>query len=220
MCASAITLDRPWLTFDLGARMRVHSWALNRPGFVTASRIIWREVRNAALPEGFDVRAWYLAELAERGDGDSVAFLTSRDIRHYHTAEAYVAPASAVAVATVGLSNAERVGHRRAVPTTEHGTINVAVKLSTGLTDAGLIEALSIAVEARTAAVMDAQVALPTGAATGTGTDCIAIAAAEGGTDYAGLHTEGGEALGRAVYDAVHAGAVEWKAEQEMTINA
>jgi hypothetical protein len=30
-----LTLDAPWLDWDLGAEMPVISWALNRPGIVT-----------------------------------------------------------------------------------------------------------------------------------------------------------------------------------------
>ena len=68
-------------------------------------------------------------------------------------------------------------------------------------------------VQARTAAVMDAGFDLPGGGgtATGTGTDCVAVAAPSGANPYAGLHTATGEAIGRAVYTAVHSGALEWK---------
>jgi adenosylcobinamide amidohydrolase len=73
-----------------------------------------------------------------------------------------------------------------------------------------LIEALSIATQARTAAVMDVNLMLPTGRATGTGTDCIAVAARPGPALYAGLHTDIGEALGAAVYQATMTGARDW----------
>ncbi|MEM9966957.1 MAG: adenosylcobinamide amidohydrolase [Pseudomonadota bacterium] len=214
MNAPHITLDRPWLVFDLGAPMRVLSWALNRPGFVTSQRIIWREVRNADLPRGFDVRHWLKVELMERGETQSVALLTSRNIERFQTAEAKVGDAVCSVLATVGLSNAERIGGREPVNTADYGTINVAVKLENGLTQSGLIEALSIATQARTTAVLDAKIAVSSGAATGTGTDCIAIAAPFGDTDFTGLHTEVGEAVGRSVYDAVHQGTLEWKKEQ------
>ena len=58
---------------------------------------------------------------------------------------------------------------------------------------------------------MDHGAKLPTGIATGTGTDCVAVAARAGDNAYAGLHTEIGEAVGRATYDAVLAGATEWQ---------
>jgi len=210
---SALRLDAPWLEFDLGGDMRVLSWAVNRPGFVTARRILWREVRNADLPADLDVHDWLQGALAARGALDAVTFLTSRDIVHHHVAEAEIDGVRACAVATVGLSNAERIGHRIDRSGHDWGTINVALRLDAGqggLTDAALIEALSIAASARTVAVIEAELDLPTGRATGTGTDCIAVAAAPGGVAYAGMHTALGQAAGRAVHAVVGAGAREW----------
>lgn len=201
---------RPWLTVDLGQRMQVLSWALNRPGFVEADQIVWREVRNADLPQGVDARQWLMAELAGRQFDQAVAFLTSRDVRQFTRADVVVEGVRAVCVATVGLSNAERVGHRLDRSQVDWGTINIAAVLDTGLSQAGLIEALSIAAEARTAAVIEAGFQLPTGRATGTGTDCLAIAAFPGEADHAGLHTAAGEALGAAVYRAALDGARDW----------
>lgn len=206
-----VTLERLWIELDLGAEMQVLSWAVNRPGFVTARRILWREVRNSDLPPDLDVADWFSSELSSRNQKDAVAFLTSRDVRHYCEAMKEVEGICAHAVATVGLSNAERVGSRVDYSDRNWGTINVALHLSKGLTQTGLLEAMSIAVQARTAAVMDAGVALPNGVATGTGTDCLAVAAPAGATPYAGLHTAIGEATGKAVYQAVHRGALDWK---------
>jgi adenosylcobinamide amidohydrolase len=75
------------------------------------------------------------------------------------------------------------------------------------LSVAALAEALQLAVEARVLAVqqiglMSVRSRLP---ATGTGTDCIVIAAPEGSADkrgliaYTGKHTELGELIGRVV---------------------
>jgi len=210
---STVQLARPWLAFDLGQEMQVLSWAINRPGFVTASRIIWREVRNADLPEDLDVHDWFARELKSQGETASVAFLTSRDVSRFTQAWAQVGSVTAHAVTTVGLSNAERVGHRIDRHGQDWGTINVAVRLNHALSQTGLIEALSIATQARTAAVMDSGFHLPSGLATGTGTDCIAVAAPAGAADYAGLHTEVGEALGAAVYAATSEGANAWVVE-------
>ncbi|MEQ9259084.1 MAG: adenosylcobinamide amidohydrolase [Roseovarius sp.] len=210
---SAVTLARPWLEFDLGGEMRVLSWAVNRPGLVGARRILWREVRNADLTEELDVEVWLEAELLARGAADAVTFLTSCDIGRFRQAEARVGGVEALALATVGLSNAERVGHRLAPESRDWGTINVALRLSCGLTEAAMLEAMSIATQARTAAVMEAHLPLAPGPATGTGTDCVAVAAPEGAERYAGLHTEIGEAVGRAVYTAVREGARDWLRE-------
>jgi adenosylcobinamide amidohydrolase len=178
-----------------------------------ARRIVWREVRDADLPEGFDVGAWLAVTLTARGEADSVAFLTSRDLGRYRQATAQVGAVSGFALATVGLSNAERVGHRRPVAASAQGTINIAVHLDAGLTEAARLEALSIAVQARTAAILDAGIPAGERSATGTGTDCLAVAAPSGNLRHAGLHTDVGEAVGRAVYDAVRAGAEDWKRE-------
>jgi len=215
--SSALIIDRPWLRMPLSTGSRVLSWALNRPGFVTAPAISWREVRNADLPPDLDVTAWLEAELQTRGTPDDVTFLTSRNVEKVCDAAAQAGDVQVHAVATVGLSNAQAIGTRldrsdRNWDAPGYGTINVAVRTGAGLTDAARIEMLAIAAQARTAAVIAAALDLPTGRATGTGTDCIAVAAPEGPHAYAGLHTELGEATGRAVFDAVAAGAAAWKA--------
>jgi adenosylcobinamide amidohydrolase len=209
---TALHHDHPWLALDLGAEMPVLSWAVNRPGLVRARRILWREVRNADLPEGLDVEAWLTRELAARDALDAVCFLTSCNIAQVCESRAEVDGIRARAVATVGLSNAESVGTR--LPPAAHGwgTINIAVALSEGLTEGARIEALSIIAQARTAALMESGLRLSTGPVTGTGTDCVALAAPEGATRYAGLHTATGEAVGRAVLDAVTRGVVLWQA--------
>lgn len=203
-------LDLPWLDWPLSAPHRVLSWSITTPGFVTTDRIVWREVRNADLPHDLDVRHWFDQELAQSGRDGAVAMLTSRDLTAFQTARANAGGANAEAVVTVGLSNAERVGHRVDRSAKDWGTINIAVRSDTPLTEAALIEAVSIVAQARTAAILDMAHALPTGIATGTGTDCIAIAAPSGTTAFAGMHTEVGEAMGRAVYDAVHRAARIW----------
>ncbi len=215
-----VTCTPPWLCADLGAGHRVLSWAVHRPGLVEARAILWREVRNADLPEGFAVEPWLAGELAALGQGEAVAMLTSRDLRAHHHRAAEVGGMGVEALATVGLSNAEAVGSRLDRTGAHWGTINLAVQIHTALTDPALTEALSIAAEARTAAVMAAGPDLPTGRATGTGTDCIALACRLDGPAlrYAGLHTDLGEALGRAVWQAVAAGVEEWMQKVRPTL--
>lgn len=209
-----VTLKAPWLVFDLGAPHRVISWAVANPGLTDANRILWREVRNADLPEGFDATAWLARELAARGESDAVAMLTSRSLAAYRTASVMVDGIRADCVVTAGLSNAERIGTRLPPADVDSGagwgTINIGLRLSCGLGDAALIEAVSISAEARTAAIMETGPMLATGQATGTGTDCIAIAAPAGTGRHVGLHTAAGEALGRATHDAVRAATLTW----------
>lgn len=206
----AVRLDRPWLIAELPQPMRVLSWAPQRPGFVTATRILWRQVRDADLPEDLDALAWLADETRRRGDTDAVAMLTSRDVGSFTTAKAEAEGIRATAVVTLGLSNAEAVGARIPFGTARLGTINIAVATSAPLTEAGQLEAVSIAVQARTAAVMEAGVKLATGIATGTGTDCIALACPPGDLAHAGLHTPAGEAIGAATRQAVAQAVAEW----------
>ncbi len=209
----AVTLTRPFLIADLGAAHRVLSFAPWRPGFQTADRVVWREVRNADLTPDFDAESWYEAELARAGHAGAVGLLTSRDIGRHCLRHAEVEGLRVSCLATVGLGNAERIGARLGRVLVDWGTINLAVKIEAGLTDAALLEAFSLAAEARTAAVLSVGLQTPQGLATGTGTDCIAVAAQPGMLAYAGKHTAIGEAVGRAVFDAVRSGAADWMAE-------
>jgi adenosylcobinamide amidohydrolase len=204
-----VTLASPWLVADLGRVRRVLSFAPHRPGFRSARHILIRQVRDADLTPKLDAMGWLGAEMARIGHGGDVGMMTSRALRHHRLAHA----GPVACLATVGLGNAERVGRRRMVQPRGHGTINIALLVEDGLTDAAMIEALSIVAEARTAAVIAAGIDLPTGRATGTGTDCIAVACDAGGVAFAGLHTALGEAIGAAVHDAVLAGALAWVAE-------
>ncbi|WP_245418392.1 adenosylcobinamide amidohydrolase [Cohaesibacter intestini] len=212
---ASITLACPWLTIQFSRTMRVLSWAIDRPGLVEADRILWREVKNHDLPVDLDVRTWLQHEQDKNGFTNAVTMLTSRSITRYEIASAEVDEVSALCVATVGLSNAERIGARVDHQDKDWGTINIAVLLSEGLTKAAMLEASSIATQARTAAICDAHYAIPTGLATGTGTDCIAIAAPIGDTCFAGLHTAIGEAIGKSVYDAIAKAVADWIMEND-----
>lgn len=205
-----VTLARPWLVADLGGPHRTLGWALNRPGFANATRIAWREVRDADLPPGLDVAAWLAEELRRHDLADAPAMLTSRDIGRHVLRHAEVEGVRVDCLATVGLANAERVGTRARRDGGRWGTINLAVRIDTPLSEGAMIEALSIATEARTAAVIDTSPDRPDGRVTGTGTDCIVLAAPPGAGAYAGLHTPLGEAIGCAVYTAVLHGAEAW----------
>jgi len=206
-----LDLSAPWLSFALGQPMPVLSWAPHNGGLVTAERILWREVRNADLTEDLDVTDWLARELAQREDRRAGCFLTSRKLDAHVTATETQDGITATAVVTAGLSNAERIGTRLPQTWKVWGTINIALRLSAGLTLPARIEALSLVAEARTAAVLEAGVTLPSGAATGTGTDCIAVAAPEGHEMHCGKHTAAGHAIGRAVFEATRRAVADWQ---------
>lgn len=205
-----VTLDRPWLRMDLPQPMRILSWAPHGAGYTKARAILWREVRNADLTPEFDAEAWLAAQMPP----DAVGMLTSRDVGTFHQGFAEVEGVTAHCVATVGLSNAESVGARLPYHTADggadYGTINIGLLTNAPLTKAAQLEAMSIAVQARTVGVMAAGITLATGLATGTGTDCVALACPSGPARYAGLHTPVGEAIGAAVRDCLTRASAAW----------
>lgn len=200
----------PWLVADLPEAMEVLSTAPFGGGWQLAQRLLWREVRNADLPHGFAVEDWFASEMARAPEAGQIGMLTSCDIGKWRLAEAEVEGLRAAALVTLGLSNAEAVGRRLPVPHAEYGTINILVALDCGLSELAQLEAYAIAIEARTAAVMDLGMELATGRATGTGTDCLALAARRGANGYAGLHTAIGEAVGAATRQAVREAGEAW----------
>ncbi len=202
----SVTLDRPWLRMALPREMRVLSWAPHGAGYTRADTILWREVKNADLVPGFDAESWLSAQMPP----GAVGMLTSRDIGTFHQARAEVEGVACWCVATVGLSNGEAVGQRLPYHTADFGTINLGIALQAALTEAAQLEALTIAVQARTVAVYEAGVEAATGRVTGTGTDCVALACDSGDGRYAGLHTPVGEAVGAAVRQAVARSCKDW----------
>ncbi|MEL8056340.1 MAG: adenosylcobinamide amidohydrolase [Pseudomonadota bacterium] len=194
--------------------MKVLSWAINRPGLVEASKIVWRQINPDTLTESLDVNAWLDAELKARDAQDAVAFLTSRTLANVVEHRIKRPDFELHCVTTVGLGNAERVGARVNEKRETVGTINIAVATNLGLSEQARLEAMGIIVQARTTAVLEQRLSLPTGYATGTGTDCVAIASPDGDTLYTGMHTEFGEALGRVVLNCVAEGAREWRAQK------
>lgn len=109
---------------------------------------------------------------------------------------------SVAAWCTAGCSNALRAGDRATVADTRPGTINLIVAISQPLAPSAMVEAIQIATEARVLAVQQSGIismrsGLP---ATGTGTDCIVVAAPIGARahPWCGKHTLLGELIARA----------------------
>ena len=105
-----------------------------------------------------------------------------------------------------GLDNALAVGDP-ATYEEKPGTINLIVMLNQPLTESALVEATAMITEAKTRALFEAQVnsTVSDALATGTGTDCVAIACPDGAPTfrYCGKHTLLGELLGRVVSEAM-----------------
>lgn len=204
----SVSLARPWLVAGLPRAMRCLSHAPFGAGYVEASQVVWREVRNADLGPDLDVGPWFAGEM--QAFPGAVGMLTSRDVGAYRLELRVVEGVRAACLVTLGLSNAEAVGTRRPYHTADFGTINLCVAVDAGLNETAQLEAFSVAVQARTAGVMGVGLSLPTGIATGTGTDCVVLACDGGDIGFAGLHTAVGEAVGACVLAAVSGAAKDW----------
>lgn len=211
------------LVVDLPAPHACLSFAPHRGGDTVTDTVTNHAVHSAELTLEVDALALLRGRQSALVGRDGVAMMTACPLEHAVVACARETDGGhevlAVAVATVGLSNLLRAGDAPGA-LAPLGTINVIVWVSRPLMLGARIEALTIATEARTLAVLEAQ--LPSrrsGAqATGTGTDCIALLtplALPGmgeGEAYAGKHTAVGAVVGRAVYDSVAAGVTSWTA--------
>ncbi|HEY0708982.1 MAG TPA: adenosylcobinamide amidohydrolase, partial [Polyangia bacterium] len=227
----SVTLDRPFLVVRFPQLHEVASWAVVGGGRRQTRTVAWLEVRNADLAPGVDAITLADRRLQERGLGEAVGLLTSRRIDRHHEHHAICGDVKARALATVGLSNALRVGDSPGPlrvglhpDAPGYGTINVLAAVSEPLSEEAAWEAMSIAAEARTAAVMEAGFpSRRSGAiATGTGTDCLVVAWPSRAPEsraapaaFAGKHTALGHVIGETVFHAVRAGVAAWLAENQ-----
>jgi adenosylcobinamide amidohydrolase len=132
-----------------------------------------------------------------------VAMMTGANVARATYAFAGRGSLLAGAWCTAGCSNALRVGDRATFGAAAPGTINLIVALNEPFEDGALAEAVQISTEARVVAVQGARVTSKRSGkpATGTGTDCLVVAAPVGKAAhrYCGKHTVAGELIGRAV---------------------
>jgi len=220
--AFSIDCDPPWLSVRFRERQQVLSWAVHRPGLQVAERVVWLQVKNADLPPSVDPGDLLHSRMQERGFGDAIGLMTSGSLEHHESGSVVRDAVRATCLMTLGLSNAERIGKRRSLGVFDRadaaavGTINALCHVSAPLSEPAMLEALSVATQARTTAILAQSYENVPGAGpvTGTGTDCIVIACpnAGAGEKYAGLHTAVGEALGAAVLEVTGKAMRGWLA--------
>jgi len=203
------------LIVPLNGAHEVISWAIVNGGRRRARSVVWRELRLAELDPHGDGGALMRETLAQLRMPDAVGLLTARDVRTYEDERVERSGTWARCIATVGLGNALAAGDPPAAAPV--GTINLVCQVSVGLSEEALIEACALVAEARTAALLEVTVRSPISGrpASGTGTDCIVIAApvAQRTEPFAGKHTACGSAIGAAVRGAVTRGVRRWLAE-------
>jgi len=218
--AFQIQCERPWLVVRFSSTQRIVSWSLNRPGLVDASTVAWLEVRDSDFLADRDPAEWFRQRLGDACLADAVGMMTARNVASFVHGSTKVGNIEAHCIVTVGLNNGERIGKRADVkrPAPVTGTINILCHVSRALTDAALLEAASIVAQARTVTLVEADFRRPGSAdiVTGTGTDCIVMAAPidPQPDSYAGMHTDVGEAVGACVLSATKVAAKAWIAER------
>jgi adenosylcobinamide amidohydrolase len=213
---TTIVLNEPWLEVQFPCPHSVLSWALLGGGWRTASKVLWHRVADDDLPIGLDPLAFFLERIERDGmDKNAVGFLSGLPVSScIETIEACNGE-WVRCLATVGLSNGVRVGDPSLLASPKVGTINILLQSSLPLSLAASIEASSVVTQARTLAVLDAQVSSAEGSGfvTGTGTDCIVVASPMGETRaaFSGTHTLIGHLIGKAVLKAMKTGIQRWK---------
>jgi adenosylcobinamide amidohydrolase len=215
-CRNASRLPWQWhlkastLVIKLPARYRVLGWAPMGGGLTRAEVILNHQIapNDRAAVQSPHACLANITSMLGLDPKYTVAMMTAADVASGGFVTARRRGLAVSAWCSAGYSNALRVGDRATTFSDQPGTINIAVAINRQVTSAGLAEALQLAVEARVLAVQQAQITsvrsgLP---ATGTGTDCIVVAAADrspgqSGSEivYCGKHTVLGELIGRAV---------------------
>jgi adenosylcobinamide kinase/adenosylcobinamide-phosphate guanylyltransferase len=192
------------LTISLPSRYRVLSWASLGGGFARADYLVNHQVHENDRA-ATDAPRRYLTRVVRelgRDPRTAVAIMTGANIRHAGIATARRHGFVVSAWCTAGCSNALRVGDLATVETTKPGTINLIVVTNQAIERSAMVEALQIAVEARVVAMLTARLISTRSEklATGTGTDCVVIAAPDSAPAhaYCGKHTRLGELIGRA----------------------
>jgi adenosylcobinamide amidohydrolase len=200
------------LVVRLGGPHELLSWAVLNGGRRRADTVVWRQVGERELDRDTDPELLARRSLEALGVVDAPVLLTSRDVGRF----VEVRTGDARCIATVGLGNALAAGDPPGLPRPV-GTINLLCQVSVPLTEEALVEACALAAEARTAALLEANVPSRVSGrpATGTGTDCIVVAAPVGELRerYVGKHTALGAHIGRSVREATARGAADWLAE-------
>lgn len=181
---------------------RVLSWAPLNGGLVEARTILNHQVDIHA--SSFLEPQASLAALAQSLSVESptVGLMTGVLMDRLVRTTLQVEAVTLECFATVGLSNALAVGDP-ATYSEQPGTINIIVACNQALAPSALVEAVQIVTEAKVQALYAAKIrsTVSDTLATGTGTDCVAVACSlcTPTYQYCGKHTHLGELLGRVV---------------------
>jgi adenosylcobinamide amidohydrolase len=178
-----------------------------------------RVIVNVHVPKGFrcEDSERVLADFVRRRAVESpwVGLLTAAWTEKTEQASEAADGLAAMAVATIGLSNAVGAGRSQAA-TWRPSTINTILLVDAAPEPAALINLIVTATEAKTLALTEAEVRAPDGGlASGTSTDAIVVAATGRGRRcrFGGPASELGAVAARVVKSALDAGIRRWISE-------
>lgn len=203
-----ILLKDRWLLVSFDEFQETRSWAIYGGPRKVTQTVVWYQVQKDDLNVSVDAKEFSKHLFVQNGFENAVGLLTGALLSHYADVQKTDGDLSVRSIGTVGMENALRVGD----PLGQFesvGTINLLCAISVPLTEEAFLEAMSIAVEARTAAVLafdisSSQTGLP---ATGTGTDCIVVAAPAvshvSSLEFAGKHTRVGSLIGGSIFETM-----------------
>ncbi len=221
--AKVSTMNRPFivrheqnvLIVSFPTPARALSWAVVNGGFCDADHVINHHVSGSDQWFCAEPERWLEESASQLGlQGTVVGMATAVEMKTLIEVSLCGGGSSVTCFATVGCSNALSVGDPASFTTLETApaplhTINMILAIQTGLRDEALVEAIQIATEGRVRALYEAGIrsSLSHLAATGTGTDCIAVVSLGAERErYCGKQTRLGELIGQAAYTAVEKG--------------
>lgn len=204
-----------WLIARFREPWSLLSWCVVNGAFQRTRTVGWLYLQHNEIAAVTDPADWMRAAMHAEGLSDALGFMTSRRVHTRVESRAEAGDCQAWVVGTVGLSNALRVGD----PVTGHqsATMNLLICVSAPLTIEAALEALCLAGEAKSLAVLESgtRSVVSQALATGTGTDYLALAWPPTGAPlpYSGKHTAAGSAIGQATFAAVKLGVERWRGE-------
>lgn len=203
-----VLLKDRWLLVSFDEFQETRSWAIYGGPRKITRNVVWYYVRKGDLSISVDAKEFSRNLFIQNGFENAVGLLTGASLTRYADIHKTNGDLLVRSIGTVGMENALRVGDPIS-PLELVGTINLLCAISVPLTEEAFWEAMSLVVEARTAAVLasgisSSQTGLP---ATGTGTDCIVVAApaVSGGLpiEFVGKHTLVGSLIGSCVFETM-----------------
>ncbi len=212
-----INISKKHLSIKLEKTSNILSWCVHNGGQRKGRNIFWAQVSPNDLTPTIEPLEHLQGMWENEAEKPDVAFMTSAYISDFVHKKNIHQDLEVEVLTTVGMGNALKVGD----PGGFHlslGTINILVEINRPISESAMIEAICIATEAKTTAVIESGIrSIISGKiSSGTGTDCIGIAAAEKQQNqneyiYSGKHTKLGELIGLATYEAVTLGINKWK---------